>query len=207
MGSQEVLRMLRGRWLLIVLAGLLGTALALTVAAIQSPKYTATADVFVTVTSGQSTGDLAQGSTFSQDQARNFAAVVSKEIVLGPVITQLKLDTTLEDLRKNIDVSVPLNTSVISISVTDKDPEQAAQIANAIANQLSIAVSALSPKVDDVKGAPVRAQLIEAAVVPEDPSSPSIPLYSMLGLLGGLVLAIGYLVIVEIGRASCRERV
>lgn len=209
MGSQEVLRMLRGRWLLIVLAGLLGTALALTIAAIQSPKYTATADVFVTVTSGQSTGDLAQGSTFSQDQARNFAAVVSKEIVLGPVIAQLKLDTTLEDLRKNIDVSVPLNTSVISISVTDKDPEQAAQTANAIANQLSIAVSALSPKVDDVKGAPVRAQLIEAAVVPEDPSSPSIPLYSMLGLLGGLVLAIGYLVIVEliVARVDSSEQV
>lgn len=209
MGSQEVLRMLRGRWLLIVLAGLLGMALALTVAAIQKPKYTATADVFVSVTSGQSTGDLAQGSTFSQDQARNFAAVVTKEIVLGPVITHLNLDTTLEDLAKDIDVSVPLNTSMISISVTDKDPEQSAAIANAIANQLSVAVAALSPKVDDVKGAPVRAQLIGAAVVPDKPSSPSIPLYSMMGVLGGLVLAIGYLVIVElvVARIDSTEQV
>ncbi len=209
MGSQEVLRMLRSRWLLIVLAGLLGTSLALTVAAIQKPKYTATADVFVTVTSGQTTGDLAQGGTFSQDQARNFAAVVPKEIVLGPVITQFNLDTTLEDLRKNIDVSVPLNTSLITIDVTDKDPEMAAALANAIANQLSIAVSDLSPKVSDVKGAPVRAQLIEAAIVPDKPSSPNIPLYAMLGMLGGLVLAIGYLVVVElvVARVDSSEQI
>lgn len=190
--------MLGGKWLLIVLAGLLGTAVALGVAAFSTPKYTATADVFVSVTSGQSTGDLAQGSTFSQDQARNFASVVPREIVLGPVIKELGLDTTLEDLRKQIDVEVPLNTSLITIMVTDTSPEMSARMANSVAKYLKQAVTELSPTVDDVKGAPVRADVIEAAGVPAKPSSPIIPLYAVLGGLAGLVLAIAYLVIVEL---------
>lgn len=209
MGTQEVLRMLRGRWLLIVLMGLLGTSIALVIAAVQAPKYTASADVFVTVTSGQSTGDLAQGSTFSQDQARNFAAVVTKEVVLGPVIKQFGLDITLDDMRKNVDVEVPLNTSLITIKVTDKDPVQAAALANAVAKQLSSAVASLTPTVDQVKGAPIRAELIEAAGVPNKPSSPIIPLYAVLGLLVGLVLAIAYLVVVElvVARVDSSEQV
>jgi polysaccharide biosynthesis transport protein len=209
MGSQEVLRMLRRRWLLVVLAGLLGTTLALIVAGIQSPKYTATADVFVTVTSGQTTGELAQGSTFSQDQARNFAAVVPREIVLGPVIKQFGLTTSLEDMRKNVDVDVPLNTSLITIKVTDHDAKLAADLTNAVASQLAIAVSTLSPTLSDVKGAPVRAEIIESASVPTEASSPIIPLYAVLGLLAGLVLAIGYLVIVElvVARIDSSEQV
>jgi capsular exopolysaccharide synthesis family protein len=198
MGSQEVLRMLRSRWLLIVLVGLLGTAIGLAVATIRPLEYTAQADVFVTVTSGQSTGDLAQGSTFSQDQARNFAAIVPREIVLAPVIEELGLQTTLADLRKNVEADVPLNTSLITIKATDHDPVVAASIANSIASHLSEAVKSLTPTVSDVKGAPVRADTIESASVPEKPSAPIVPLFALLGLLAGLVLAIGYLVVVEL---------
>lgn len=201
--------MLRRRWLFIVLTGLLTTTVALIVAGTQAPKYTAAADVFVTVTSGQSTGDLAQGSTFSQDQARNFAAVVPREIVLGPVIKQFGLSMSLDDLRKNVDVEVPLNTSLITIRVTNRDPQLAAALTNAIAAQLSNAVTTLSPTVSDVKGAPVRAELIESASVPTSPSSPVIPMYALLGLLAGLVIALGYLVIVElvVARVDSTEQV
>lgn len=198
MGSQEVLRMLRGRWLLIVLVGLLGTAIGLAVATTRPLEYTAQADVFVTVTSGQSTGDLAQGSTFSQDQARNFAAIVPREIVLSPVIEELGLATTLAELRKNVEADVPLNTSLITIRATDHDPVMAASIANSIASNLSEAVKSLTPTVNDIKGAPVRADTIESASVPEKPSAPAVPLFALLGLLAGLVLAIGYLVVVEL---------
>jgi len=196
--------MLRGRWLLVVLAGLLGATLGLITAGMMPAKYTAQADVFVTLTTGQTSGELAQGSTFAQDQARNFAAVVPKEIILGPVIKQFGLSTTLDDFRKNLDVQVPLNTSLINIKVTDRDAQRAAGLANALAAQLSTAVESLSPK-----GAPVRAELIEAAGVPPKPSSPSIPLFALLGLLGGLVLAIGYLVIVElvVARVDSTEQV
>jgi len=195
MGSQEVVRMLRSRWLLIVLVGLLGTVIGLAIASLRPLEYTAQADVFVTVTGGQSTGDLAQGSTFSQDQARNFAAVVPKEIVLQPVIDELGLKTSLTELRKNVEADVPLNTSLITIKVTDHDPVLSARIANSVASHLADAVKTLSPTVSDVKGA---AEPIESASVPEKPSAPIVPLFALLGLLAGLVLAIGYLVVVEL---------
>jgi capsular exopolysaccharide synthesis family protein len=198
MGSQEVVRMLRSRWLLIVLTGLLGTVIGLAIASLRPLEYTAQADVFVTVTGGQSTGDLAQGSTFSQDQARNFAAVVPKEIVLQPVIDELGLKTNLTELRKNVEADVPLNTSLITIKVTDHDPVLSAKIANSVATHLADAVKTLSPTVSDVKGAAVHAEPIESASVPEKPSAPIVPLFALLGLLAGLVLAIGYLVVVEL---------
>ncbi len=201
--------MLQQRWLLIVLAGLLGTTVGLIVAGSQTPKYTAAADVFVTVANGQSSGELAQSSTFSQDQANNFAAVVPKQIVLDPVIKELGLDISIDDLRKTIDVEVPLNTSLITISVVNKDPKLAAALANSIAHHLSTAVSTLTPTVSDVSGAPVRVDVIESATVPEEPTSPVVALFAMIGLLLGLALAIAYVVIVElvVARVDSAEQV
>ena len=198
MGTGDVLRLLQRQWLFIWLAAILGAALGIAWATTRTPEYTADADVLIVVTSGQSTGELAQGSSFSQQQARNFAAVATREVVLGPVIKQLELDTTVDDLRSSINVSVPLSTSMISIQATDSSPVMAAAIANATAKQLSATVAALSPRVNDVQGAPVSAELIESAVAPERPSSPDYFLLTLFGLLAGIVLGVAWLVVSEL---------
>lgn len=202
MGTGELLRLLQRQWLFIWLAAILGAGLGIAWAATRTPEYTADADVLVVVTSGQSTGELAQGSSFSQQQARNFAAVAGREIVLAPVIKELGLDVTVNDLRDSISVSVPLNTSMISIQATDSSPDLAAAIANSTAKHLSATVAALSPKVNDVQGAPVNAQLIESAVPPDRPSSPNYLLLTLFGILGGLVLGVAWLVVSELAVAK-----
>ncbi len=188
--SGEVFKVLRRHWLFIVVSALLGAALGLGWAATRTPEYSARAEVFITVTSGQTTGELAQGSNFSQQQARNFAALATREIVLAPVIDTLELDATVAELRRSVSATVPLNTSLISLQATHPVPALAADIANAAARELANTVAGVSPKVDDLKGAPVRAQLIENATVPTVPSSPNISLLAIFGLLFGLVLAV-----------------
>lgn len=204
MRTSDVLALLRRHWFLVVTVALIGAAVGVGLAAARTPEFTARADVLVTVTSGQSTGELAQGSSFSQQQARNFAAVATREVVLAPVIKQLALDTSVEGLRRNVSVSVPLNTSLISIQVTDSVPSAASDIANAVARELAGVVADLSPTVSDLSDPPVRATLIERALVPENPSAPDFRLFAVMGLLVGLVGAVAYQVVSElmVGRIS-----
>lgn len=208
MRTSDVLALLRRHWFFIVTVSLLGAAVGIGWAATRPAEYTARADVLVTVTSGQSTGELAQGSSFSQQQARNFAAVATREVVLAPVIAELSLDTTVEGLRRNLTVTVPLNTSLISIQATDLRPATAAAIANATARELASAVAELSPTVSDLRGPPVRASLIERAVVPDEPSAPDFRLLALIGLLAGLVVGVAYQVISEllVGRISSPQQ-
>ncbi|WGT46722.1 polysaccharide biosynthesis tyrosine autokinase [Tessaracoccus lacteus] len=200
----DAIRLLRAHWLFIVLATLLGAAAGIGLAATRTPEFTASADVVITVTSGQTTGELAQGSTFSQQQARNFAAIATREIVLAPVIEELNLDTTVERLRRSVSASVPLNTSLVTIEATNPEPAVAAAIANSTANHLAETVAGLSPKVDDVSGSPVKAQLIESATVPRSPSSPNIGLFAIFGALAGLLVGLAYQVIAELSFARVR---
>lgn len=198
METSEVFGLLRRSWLFIAVVALLGAAIGLAWAGTRTPEFTAKAEVFITVTSGQSTGELAQGSNFSQQQARNLAALATREIVLAPVIDELGLDDEVWQLRQRVSATVPLNTSLITLRAIDPDPQMAADIANAAARELSNTVTGLSPKVDDLQGAPVRAQLIETANPPEYPSSPNISLMAVFGLLGGLVLGVAIRVVSEL---------
>ncbi|WP_460980101.1 YveK family protein, partial [Pseudactinotalea suaedae] len=187
MDSKSVLRLVRYHWLVIVVCAVLGTVIGGALSVVAEREYTARSEVFVTVTGGTTTGEVAQSTNYSQQQARNFSAVATREIVLEDVIESLDLEMTLSELRRTVTTSVPLNTTVIAISVTDGSAERAAEIANAIATRLAEVVPELTPNVDDTS--PVRLQIIEAARPPAAPSAPDTKLYVFMGLLAGLVVA------------------
>ncbi|MCR2823970.1 polysaccharide biosynthesis tyrosine autokinase [Microbacterium sp. zg.Y909] len=187
MESSRILRIIRFNWMNIILCIMLGAAGGAAVAWATPPEYTARADVFVAVTGSSTTGDLAQGSNFSQQQARNFSAVATREVVLAPVIEQLGLDMTTAELRSQVSTSVALNTSMISIQVTDPAPRQAARVANLVAQNLASVVPTLSPQVDGAS--PVRLRVIETATPPSTPSAPNTAMLVIMGALAGVVLA------------------
>lgn len=185
MESNRVLRVIRYHWMTVIVLMALGAAAALGYAWSVPREYTARADVFVAVTGSSTTGELAQGSNFSQQQARNLSTVATREIVLAPVIDELGLADSTAELRSRVTTSVPLNTSMISISAVDPSPREAARIANLVAAKLAEVVPTLSPQVDGTS--PVRLRVIENAVPPNLPSAPHIPMLVILGTLGGLV--------------------
>ncbi|MDR6167384.1 succinoglycan biosynthesis transport protein ExoP [Microbacterium paludicola] len=187
MESNRVLRVIRYHWMTVVVLTALGAAIGLAYAWTVPREYTARADVFVAVTGSSTTGELAQGSNFSQQQARNLSTVATREIVLAPVIDELGLPDSTAKLRSRVSTSVPLNTSMISISAVDASPREAARIANLVAAKLAEVVPTLSPQVDGTS--PVRLRVIENAVPPNLPSAPHIPMLVILGALGGLVAA------------------
>jgi capsular exopolysaccharide synthesis family protein len=158
-------------------------------------KYTATTRLFIAV-AGQSVSvtDMAQGSNFAEKQMASYAEVATSPLVLAPVIYQFGLRTTPGDLAESVKVTVPVNTVILEIAATDLDPTRAAEIANAVGEHLKTAAGDLSPEKPDGTKA-VQATTIAAAQVPDQPSSPKIPINLGIGLIVGLLLGLGIAVL------------
>ena len=93
--------------------------------------------------------------------ANTYSEIAKSELVLNQVIENMRLSTSSKELSKNVTIKPVEDTSIIKISVRDRDPEQAAKIANEIAtvfsqeiakiyklenvSQLSVAVAPTAP--------------------------------------------------------------
>jgi succinoglycan biosynthesis transport protein ExoP len=190
----EYLAILRKGWLSILLITALAVAGAMTATLLATPTYQAKSQVFVSVDTGGSTSDLLQGSNFTQNRVSSYAAMVTSPRVLNPVITFLKLPTTSDQLATSITAESPINTVLINITVTDKNPQVASDVANATADSLGTQVTALE-KPTGSQPSPVRISTLQMAAVPTVPATPNVKLDLALGLLLGLALGFGLAVL------------
>jgi capsular exopolysaccharide synthesis family protein len=192
----EYIRILRKNWLIIVTATLLGVGVAAGWSLTRTPLYDAQSTVFVSTQAG-STQELQQGSTFTQSRVTTYSNLVTTPIVMNPVIAQLDLGVTASELAAKVEATAALNTTLISITVTDADPVRAAETANALGASLAAAVEEIE-KVQNADGtatSPVRLSRVRDALPPLTPSSPNVPLNLALGALIGLALGIGVAVL------------
>ncbi len=72
----------------------------------------------------------------SQRLSTTYASVATTGPIMQRVISSLGLTTTPDDLRSHITAQAPANNTLIYITATDGDPQRAANIANAVANEL-----------------------------------------------------------------------
>jgi polysaccharide biosynthesis transport protein len=152
---------LRRRWLSIVIITLLALA-SVSAATLLTPKaYTATSRLFFAV-DGDSRSSLAHSSLVEKQMAL-YAEEATSPKVLDQVVEQLGLDTTSVQLADSIEATVPVDTVILEVAVTDPDPRQAARIANAVGTELAKAAGELTPG--------VRATTLAVAQVPTSPSS------------------------------------
>lgn len=190
MELQQYLNIIRHYWrsaLAIVFACI---ALAAVTTILQSPTYTATASVYLIVESGDSAGELSQGATYAERQVQSFISVAGTGVVLEPVIDRLGLDLTPTELAENLTVTSPTETSIVEITAQDDDPQDAANLANAVAASLMDAVVELAPASSD--GTPlVSARIIDEALIPDSPTAPRPAMNLALGTLLGLLLGLG----------------
>lgn len=193
MELRDYVRILHRNWILILVLLIVGLAGGAGYAAMQKPKYVSSTQLYVSVrTEGAATGDLVQGTTFARQMVASYVDVVGTALVLEPVIDDLDLDTTVSALSGQVSASAPLNTVLIDISVTDVDPEQAADIANAVAESFQKAVQDTleQPAAEDAVS-PVQITVTEPAVPAMKPSSPNVPMLIIVGGLLGLAAGIG----------------
>ena len=189
----DVLYLLRKLWskkFFIVFVGLLvGTIALLGSVFFIKPKYTSTTRIYVVSRSSDTSltnQDLQAGSYLVND----YKEVITSSEVLSSVIDQEKLSMSTGELSKEIAVTIPTDTRVISISVTDTDAQRACDIANTVREVAAKKIKAVT-KVDDVT-------TLESATKPSHPSSPNVKKNAAIGALAGVFLAIVGILVAEV---------
>lgn len=172
--------------MLLVVATIVGGLLAFGVSMLLPNEYTASTTMYV----------------LSRNDAEDSASLTSQDLSLAQMITTdvttiLKSDRVKADVMNALgldslagytfNVTNTSNTRVITLSVTGKDPEKAAQIANASVQT----VSNVATEVMQLQSVNV----IDEATTPTSPSGPRRLLIAGIGALAGLALAIGFVVI------------
>ena len=150
-----------------------------------TPQYTGTSMIFILTktTSVTSLADIQLGSELTTD----FVMLATSRPTLERVIDELDLTEEPKDLQEMITVSNPADTRILQIDVSNPDPQLAADISNALADATADAVA-------DIMSTD-RPSIVEEAVVPEAPSSPSLMKNVMLGAMAGLFLAMAIVIL------------
>ena len=188
----QLLKILWKRKFLIALVAIVTGVVAFAYSSfIVKPEYTSTTRIYVVNRnqgdkSGLTNQDLQAGSYLVKD----YREIILSQDVLEKVATDLKLDLPSKGLASKIKVTVPADTRIVSISVTDRAPEEASRIANSlreVAAQKIISVT----RVSDVT-------TLEEARPATSPSSPNIHRNTMVGFLAGAVVMIVTVLLVEL---------
>lgn len=198
----EYLRILRRDWVLIVASTLVGLLAGGALALLSKPTYMAETQLFVAIQSSGSVQELQQGNTFTQARVQSYVRTIESPIVLQPVIDELGLDVSAEQLADRVEATAQLNTVLITIQVSDQSPVQAAAIAQGVGNSLIKAVDSLE-KPRGGGASPVGLSVIKPASAPSAPSAPNTRLNLAIGFILGLALGVGLAVL----RATFDNRV
>ena len=200
----EVLATFRKRWWAILAFCIVGFALSFALAKATPTSYESHSSVFVSSPSGDTTAELVQGSTFSQQIVQSYAQLATTPAVLQPAIDKLGLNTTPDALAKTVTATTPLNTVIINISVVNGSPHMAANIANAVADSLATTAESLSPKRASGSSG-ISIVTVAPAEPAKTPSAPNTRLIYSIGILVGLIVGMVLAIVVELFDTRIRE--
>ncbi|CYU55189.1 YveK family protein [Streptococcus suis] len=188
----DVLSLLKTIWrkkFFILVTAVLGAGLAFVYSSfLVTPQYDSTTRIYVV----SQNVEAGAGLTNQELQAGTYLVKDYKEIILSQdVLTQVATELNLnENLKEKVSVSIPVDTRIVSISVRDADPNEAARIANSLRTFAAQKIVEVT-KVSDVT-------TLEEAVPAEEPTTPNTKRNIILGLLAGGVLATALVLVMEV---------
>lgn len=129
----EIISILLNRFWVIFGAALLAAAAGFMISKfVLTPTFESTTKIYILNKSENTTvtySDVQMGTQLTKD----YAELINSRYVLETVIGQLSLpEMEYKDLLKKVSVHTPTDTRIVSITVTDYDPQQAQNIANCI---------------------------------------------------------------------------
>ena len=178
------------RWWLIVLCGALiaaGTWVFST--RVITPLYRAGVTVYVNNSSSSERIDyISSGNlTVSKQLVSTYVNIISSDTVLEKVIASAGLNCTAKELREMLSSKQVADTEMFQVFILHPDAEQAAYIANAIADVAPTVIE------DIVEGSSTK--IIDRAKVPEQQYSPNVMKNTAIGGLIGVLIAVIYLTV------------
>ena len=181
----QLFKILWKKKIAIILTAIVAALLAFGVSSfVLTPEYSSTTRIYVvnrnqSENAGLTNQDLQAGTYLVKD----YKEIILSQDVLEKVISNLKLEQSGKGLSKKIQVTVPVDTRIVSIVVKDDQPEEASRIANALREVAAEKIIKVT-RVSDVT-------TLEEARPALTPSSPNIRRNTLLAFLaGGAVMVI-----------------
>lgn len=153
---------------------------------IQVPMYHGTTTIILVQ---KSSGDeeninITQNElTVNEKLVSTYSQIIKSRRVLNQVIEELDLKTTTNDLADQIEVTAVTETSIIKVTVSDKNKKNAVKIANEVAEVFKDEIT----KIYNLENVSV----IDEAIVEKAPYNVNIPKQMVIYVLVGLVLSCG----------------
>ena len=140
-----------------------------------------------------SSGDLST----SRNLVDSYIVILNTRETLVDVIDYAGVSRSYGQVRGMLSASAVNATEIFRVTVTSEDPQEAERIANAIAYIL--------PKRIDTIIDSTSAKVVDAAVLPTKPSSPSYTKNATMGFLFGLILTVAFVALREVFDKTIRE--
>lgn len=194
----ELIKILKKNILMVIVASLLCATIGLMISVfLINKKYSSEATIYITPkVTEQGTIDYNSIQTNSR-MVNNYMEILKGETILAKVADQVGMES-YEDVFDTLTISNPENTELISVSSETTDPELSQQI-------VSLVISTFTEDMMGILNLN-NVTIINDAKVNEDPVSPSVPRYTILGLAVGLVISCGYVFITFLFDKRLRTR-
>lgn len=186
--------LLRRFWMILLSMVLCGALLFSAAAFYITPMYESSVLLYVN-NSSFSVGATSFSISSSQISAakslvETYQVILKTRMTLNDVIRLAELDRSYEELSEMITTKSVNDTEVFSITVTSSDPYEAEHIANTIGRVLPDKIAGI------VEGSSVR--VVDYAVVPSEKVSPNVTVFTIVGLLLGMLVSCGVIAVMEI---------
>lgn len=184
--------LLKRAWL-IILCGMLAAAVGFSYSSfIIAPTYSSSIMLYVNNSSfslGNTNFSISSSEIIAaQSLVKTYAEILNNRTTLEKVIEKAGVDYEYDELAKMITAEPANGTEIMRVTVTAQDPNEAAKIANTIAEVLPTRISEI------IDGASM--EVIDSAIPNSEKVAPSVTNYTIIGFLIGSVLALIIVVIV-----------
>lgn len=184
----EIISILLNRFWVIFGVALLAAAAGFMISKfVLTPTFESTTKIYILNKSENTTvtySDVQMGTQLTKD----YAELINSRYVLETVIGQLSLpEMEYKDLLKKVSVHTPTDTRIVSITVTDYDPQQAQNIANCIREVAGEHIQ----NVMDIEAVNV----VEEANLPTVKAGPSVVKWTAVGGILGVFLVCAVILI------------
>src|SRR3984893_5894244 len=198
MTARDYARLLRRRWPLVAVVTLIcgGAATALSLST--TKEYASRVSLFVSASQSPSEiGSIIPAEQLTQQRGTSYAELASSRNLASAVVPRLGRAGSAESLASHISASVPTNTVVIDIVVTDPSRALVPTIADAVGEQLSSRVAQLETPLSG-RSSPIKVSVAESATVPRGPATPKTTRNILFGVIVGLALGAGLAILIEV---------
>ena len=122
----------RRKFIIVVTAFVMAIFALIYSTVIAKPSYSSTTRIYVVNRQQNDNSTLNQDLQAGTYLVKDYKEIILSQDVLTKVIADLKLKLQPSELAKKINVTVPTDTRIVSIAVSDGNAEEAARIANSV---------------------------------------------------------------------------